>query len=69
MPVTVASGEIHVAINPLGVLAKLQLDDAHRLDELAPIHRAEERRLPMLLLIDTWSAACCWFPTAPAARS
>ena len=40
--VAVARGEIHRARRRRRILAQRLLDDAHRLDELAPVHRAEE---------------------------
>jgi hypothetical protein len=66
--VAVAGGEIHPAVDAARVLAQRPFDDAHGLDELAPVHRAQNRRLPMLLLIETWSAACCWFSDCTNAR-
>ena len=42
VPVAVARGEIHARVDAGRVLAQRLLDDAQRLDELAPVHRAEE---------------------------
>ncbi len=40
--VAVAGREVHPAVEPARILAQRLLDDAHRLDELAPVHRAQE---------------------------
>ena len=40
--VAVTGGKIHLAIDVPRVLAQGLLDNAHRLDELAPVHRAQE---------------------------
>ncbi len=42
MAVAIAGGEIHPAIDAARILAQRLLDDAHGLDELAPIHRSQE---------------------------
>jgi hypothetical protein len=42
VPVTVARAEVHPAIDIGGVLAQDPLGHAQRLDELAPVHEAEE---------------------------
>ena len=42
MPVAVTCGKTHFAVYVLGIFAQGALDDAHRLDELAPIGRIQE---------------------------
>ena len=42
MPVAVSRGETHFAVHTLRVLAQRALDDAHRLDKLAPIGGIQE---------------------------
>ena len=42
VPVPVAGREIHPAVEPARILPQLVLDDAHRFDELAPVHRPQE---------------------------
>ena len=41
MPITIARRKIHPAINPGRVFAQGLLDDTHRLDKIAPVHRAQ----------------------------
>ncbi len=40
--VTIAGGEVHLAINSARILAQYRLHDAHGLDELAPVEIAEK---------------------------
>ncbi|MGO9371952.1 MAG: hypothetical protein ACLQBD_07600 [Syntrophobacteraceae bacterium] len=40
--VAIAGSKIHLAVDVAGVLTQGLLDNAHRLDELAPVHRAQE---------------------------
>src|SRR5205823_14279350 len=42
VPVSIARCEIHPAIDPARIFAQLRLDDAHRFDKLAPVHRGQE---------------------------
>ena len=42
VPVAVARGKTHFAVYALGVLAERALDNAHGLDELAPVGRIQE---------------------------
>jgi hypothetical protein len=42
VPVLVAGGEVHPAVEAARILAQLLLHDAHRLDEVAPVHGAQE---------------------------
>src|SRR5579864_4251306 len=42
VPAAVARGKIHFAVDALWVLAQGVLDDAHRLDKLAPISGIQE---------------------------
>src|SRR3990172_7774318 len=44
MAVTVTGGKIHFAVNAAGILAQSLVDNAHRLDELLPVHRAQEAK-------------------------
>ena len=59
--VAIARQEVHRRIDTCRVFPQCVVHDTHGLDKLTPIHSAQEkRRLPMLLLTVTWSAACCW---------
>ena len=69
LPVAVAGSEIHLGVRACRVLAQDLVHVAHRLDEAAPVHGREERRLPMMLPIVTWSAAWSGSLPAPAVRS
>ena len=40
--VVVTGGKIHLAVDFTGILTQCLLDHAHRLDELAPVHRAQK---------------------------
>src|SRR5512143_2299346 len=40
--VAIPGGKIHLAVDPPRILTQYPLDDAHRLDELAPIHRPQK---------------------------
>src|SRR5207344_2931585 len=42
VPIAVARPEIHPGVDSAGILAQLLFDRAHRLDEIAPVHRAQE---------------------------
>jgi hypothetical protein len=42
VPVAVAGGEVHAAVEAARVVAQRRFDDAHRLDEVAPVGGAEE---------------------------
>ena len=42
MTVAVTGGKIHLAVDAAGILTQGLLDNAHRLDELAPVHRPQE---------------------------
>ncbi len=44
MAVTVTGRKIHFVVNASGVLAQHLVDNAHRLDELSPVHRAQETK-------------------------
>jgi len=61
MTVAVAGRKLHRAINTLRILAQYFLDYANGLDELAPSIALSKAETAVLLLIDTWSDACCWF--------
>ncbi len=65
MAIAIAGGEIHGTVDPGWIVAQVLLDHASGpLDEVAPVDRADSvRRLPMLLLIATWFAACCCKPS------
>ena len=60
--VAVARGEVHAAVDvrpgPRAACARRRsCVSTNSRQSIAP----RKRRLPMLLLIETWSAACCWF--------
>ena len=61
MTVAVTGGKIHLAVDVAGVLPRVcsttLIVSTNSRQSIAP----RKRRLPMLLLIETWSAACCWF--------
>ncbi len=44
VPVAIAGREVHPAVEPARILPQLLLDDAHRFDELAPVHRSQKAK-------------------------
>ncbi len=42
MAVTVTGRKIHFFVNIAGIFAQSLVDNAHRLDEFAPVHRAQK---------------------------
>ena len=44
VPVAIAGREVHPAVESARILPQFLLDDAHRFDELAPVHRTEKAK-------------------------
>jgi hypothetical protein len=61
--IAIARGELHAAVESRGSSSKVcsttLMVSTNSRQSIAP----RARRLPMLLPMDTWSAACCWFST------
>ena len=61
MAVAITRGKIHLAVDATGILVQVLLDHAHAFQQTrANPWPPRNRRLPMLLLMETWSTACCW---------